>query len=219
MGSETTEFYLGEGKDYYSQRNNRLYPSSTCNVTAMVQALHLAGYNPESWAKTREQPEDALAAFTDDPRVNAERARQNIDPWGLSIPNRQIHSLLSFATNLWTGIPGLTSFSTSLGLDALMANLILGHPVVISTKLTPGGHVVTLAGMRVTGTPPGVGTPAVGTIEGFFIDDPWGDYTTDYASPNGKKVFMKKEDFLTLVNQTGSMSKWGHTFPVLASKV
>ncbi len=219
MGFETTDLYLGEGKDYYSQRNNALYPGSSCNVTAMVQALRLAGYKPEVWAKEAEQPEDALEAFTEDPRVHAERSRLKLDPGCLGIPNRQIHALLSFATNLWTGIPGVTNFSTSIPVKDLLSTLLLGQPTVISTKLTPAGHVVTLAGIRLVGTPLPPSPPAWDQVAGVFLDDPWGDYTSGYKLAYGKKIFMKKEDFVSLVNQPASMVKWGHQFPKLAPKV
>lgn len=214
MGFDSVDLYLGEGKDYFSQRNNTLFPGSTCNVTAMIQALHLLGYDVYARAGQGVQPEDSLEEMTENPRVYAQRTALKLDPGCMGVPNRQIHLLLSLATDLWIGRP-VSKFTTQIDTKAILGDLVKKRPTVLSTTFTPAGHVVCVSGFRTKQGGFILTDPSqidMNLLEGFYIDDPWGDYMSGYKNQNGKKSFIPKETWLSNVRETGSMTKWGHVF-------
>ena len=47
-------------------------------------------------------------------------------------------------------------------------------------------------------------------VDGFFIDDSWGDYTTGYRNKRGKSVYMPFEDWKNMCKPIGCWGKWGH---------
>lgn len=213
---------------YYSQRNNKIRPLSSCNVTSMIAALDYAGYthpvNP-----TFEQPEDSLMDFLlTSPEINMEYQKLFPDEYRkyiasgknpkTSYPPSELHALLSLGTNLWMGKGKgeITRFRWDLTLRDIIYEFINHRPVVTSGVFSGLHHVICLAGVQTSQTniaksekPSDI---EIDKVIGIVIEDPYGDFHTNYKVQSGKDVVMTVAEFNTLVNVQGQPQKWGHTF-------
>lgn len=185
---------------YFSQRNNKITPWAACNVTAMVDALCAAGWKlPGPFGD--EQWEDALLTFI---RCNAECAAlwKRLDPSGQFPPN-QWHAVLALGANLWVDARAV-QFKTDAVAAEILNHLIDGGTCVQSGSFPKtSGHVVAVVGVDYVD----VDDPL---INGFIIDDPWGDYKTGYASQKGNDVFMPMKDWLAIMRAEGKPEKLCH---------
>lgn len=219
---------------YYSQRNNLFtkdgieYASRSCQVTAMVSALDYCGYTfPED--KEWNQPEDSLLNFIiNSPDVD--RAYQKIFPDEykkyiasgknpkISYPPEELHSLLSLGTNLWMGkISGeITHFRYDCSLKELVLELVKGKPCVTSGLfLGRLRHVVCLVGVNtLQELVPDMGLSDVdlSKIDSFIIEDPYGDYHTEYKDYNGKDVIVPISEYREIFHTVNKDSQWAHLF-------
>jgi uncharacterized protein YvpB len=125
---------VSRGKINFSQRNNKIMPMVTCQVTSMVMGLSYIGWKfPEG---KYEQPEDNLKAYFTEQGKNPE-----------------IHADLAEYTNRWLG-KAAVSFSTKRTMSQIINEIVKGRPVVMSgqfpgfpTRRTrPLGHIVCLVG-------------------------------------------------------------------------
>jgi len=193
-----------DGKPYYTQRNNELFPSSACNVTSMVSGLAAAGW-PFAAGKYR-QPEDNLMDFIrSNPTVK--KRWDVIDPQHTTPPN-QIHELICLGTNLW--IEHLKGPKIELLWQLYPSDVVKiideGGAVVMSgrfqdSKIGYLGHIVAVVGYQATDA---------GEITHFIIDDPWGDYETLYRVQRGDDVFMPLSDWLSMMREQKNPYKFGH---------
>jgi len=201
----------GGGLPYYTQRNNRESPGAACNVTAMVAALSAAGYDVDSLVDAGVQPEDDLMRFIRRcPEVI--ECWKKIDPAGKTPPN-EWHKLLALGTNRWLESKGvkrdreIVSWSAGVSLASLKECLDEGGAAVMSGLFHDAeagrkiNHVIAIIGYK---------SEDGKDVDGFFIDDSWGDYTTGYRNKRGKSVFMPFEDWKRLCKPSGCMGKWGH---------
>lgn len=181
-----------EGKDYYTQRNNKIDPLVSCQVTAMIQAADICGYNPESLKGKFSQPEDAL--------------RDLILKAG---KNPEEHSVLSLFTNKFLNYPA-TSFSTEVPIKTIVEDLQQGLPVVVSGdfpyifksgKMGTLGHVVTLIGVTFYSSD---------SISAAVILDSFGDFHQNFRG-SGFKVEMSKKEFYSYLKPVNNTAvKWAH---------
>jgi hypothetical protein len=185
------------GKPYYTQRNNELHPMSACNVTAMINALVAAGWKlPE----TKEQPEDALLAFI---QTNEECEKLWIknDPLK-QIPPNQWHNVLSLGVNLWLNLP-IASINWKTNVVDIVEHLMIGGTCIASGLFpTTEGHFVAIVGTTYE--------PLDGSVSNFIIDDPWGDYRTNYKIKNGNSIEMLFEDYEKIIKPIDKKEKWVH---------
>jgi hypothetical protein len=182
---------MGKGIPYFSQRNNELEPNSSCNVTAMVQALcllqmafPLSGYN---------QPEDAL--------------RNLIVSCG---GDPTVHADLSKGFNEWVG-KKMTSFTTSASIDDIIADLKQGRPSVMSGtfpyKNRDGsvkniGHIVTISGVELSDDSAPLS---------WEVQDPYGDTWKNWTG-SGRNISFSHEQFMKYLKTLGEKNKWRHYF-------
>ncbi len=194
-------------KDYYTQRNNEIEPEASCNVTAMVQALSVAGWPlPKGRHK---QPEDNLMDFIRHDKTVLKKWRR-IDPQGKYPPN-QWHDLLCLGTNLWLDAGGIEgaeyiALLRCFGFEDFKALIDRGGAAVFSgrfkTRRGSIGHIVA-----------GVGYYMGREDEGILIDDPYGDYHSKYSAVTGNDVAMPKDDFVNLLRPLGKEEKLAHYIP------
>jgi hypothetical protein len=177
---------IKENYDYYTQRNNEVDPLISCQVTAMVQALDLAGFAFPPLGEFK-QPEDALRDFI---------KRQGGNP--------EVHATLSRYTNEWLG-RRVTGFSTETKLTDIKADIDNGLPVVLSgsfpgypaPRKQPLGHIVTMIGYG---------------EEGVTIIDPYGNTLDDWKG-SGRRVVLSWERFQSWIKPCAGMDiKWAHRF-------
>lgn len=202
---------LTKGLPYFTQRNNKKYPLSSCNTTSMVQAIVASGISLPSNIPAGVQPEDYLTEITESKEIY--ELREKLGPSLRKLPPRQIHVLLSRATNIMMGRQ-ITQFREDVPILKLVKDLLAGRASVLSTTLTSYGHVVCLSGVRFSKSLEDfTENSSLSEVVGFFIDDPYGNFFTGYKDPNGKNVFFPFSDFIRYVRPNGDNSvKWAHLF-------
>ena len=171
--------------DYHSQRNNAVVPFSSCNTTSMVMALKQARWPvPDRGA----QPEDELSRFLRTPE--ALEKQKELAPWSVdAYPPQQVHTCLEWGTNEWVG-GDADRFRMNVAPLDLITALETGGGVVLSGRFPmPGGielgHIVSLAGYVRT----------KGEITHWIIDDPYGDWYSEYKHHRGNDIEFSLENF------------------------
>jgi hypothetical protein len=186
---------VSKGKMNFSQRNNKLMPLVTCNVTSMVMGLFYLGW--EFPKGKYEQPEDNLKAY-----------------FMAQGKNPEIHADLAEYTNRWLG-KGAVSFSTKRTMPQIINEIVGDRPVIISgqfpgfpTRRTqPLGHIVCLVGCE--WQPANAGNPAA-SPDFFIIDDPYGDTLNDWKG-SGNDIRLDAEIFYNWIKPEKDQGvKWGH---------
>lgn len=190
-----------KGKPYYTQRNNRIKPGSSCNVTSMVAALSAAGWPVEKMASGGRQPEDELMRFilTD---AACDRKWRMLDPQG-RIPPNEWHAVLAYGTNRWLlglGYPsGIVEWRENATLFEIQDQVNRGGAAVVSGRFPWQGsqidHMVAV-----------VGTDG----DGFILDDPWGDWHDGYATVKGDDIGLRHSEAVQMLKPLGSGKKWAH---------
>lgn len=194
-----------DNKPYYSQRNNELSPGSSCNVTSMISGLVSAGY-PHFPAGKFKQEEDNLLDFIRSSR-DVQRRWDEIDPKHTNPPN-QIHETLCLGTNLWLAPMGQPKIVLrwNLRLADIISVIDQGGAVVMSGRFQDQrsgeiGHIVAVVGYQ---------ADEAGEITHVILDDPWGDYETQYRVQRGDDVFMPISDWMSMIREQNNPVKFGH---------
>lgn len=186
----------------------------------MVMGLKQAGWefpHPQGV-----QPEDHLTAFLrGDAGVEALR---RLAPWAvdkatgdLLFPPNEVHAVLTWGVNELMG-QEVSSFRTDWDVDGIIASVTEGCGVVLSGRfpLAGGGelrHMVSLSGYRIKSVRDGsqVGMPPrFNQLDQLYIDDPYGDWNTNYNDHHGNNSPMTPEQFMQIMNTSGSRQKWAH---------
>lgn len=216
------EFIPVEDSAWRSQRDNKLFALSACNVTSMVMAAHQAGYDVERFEEGGEQAEDVLMTICRSKPV--EDFTKKNTPWAWNskkrswnFPPNEVHASLSFALNKMLD-KDVSVFKTSYRLLDIAQTLLDSGGAVVSGvfELEDGrelGHVVSVSGIKYKGT--GVASfdkhyIKEADIKGFYIDDPYGDYTTNYTNTHGNNIYMSISDFIRIFRKSGTSTKWAH---------
>ena len=196
-------YNVSKDKVNYSQRNNEVNPSKSCNTTSMVMA---ASYLPTVWekfisselykkySKKFKQPEDCLQQYMLDVGLRP-----------------TYHAELSKAMNDFCGSK-VTKFSMTVTLATLVKELKEGRPVVISGDFPKSdgktlGHVVCLVGCVFNND------NKTNVPDYWIIDDPYGDTMNDWTG-SGNDIKLTHEYFMKYIKEKGQGKKWGHTFLV-----
>ncbi len=209
---------------YYTQRDNKIDPHGTCNVTSYAMAARRAGC---LWSYADgAQPEDVLAKFL--LSKDAQKHMRKVAPWAFGKRGRmvykpyEVHAMLAWGYNELTSGHASAEFGTQWSLTELVYLQAQGAGVVVSGnfphyRLKTIGHIVCLAGVEYTGSIPE--SPAdvdFEKIEALIIDDPYGDYKSGYdpRTPKyreGAGVRMSREDFVRILkNKTKETGYWAH---------
>ncbi len=119
-------------------------------------------------------------------------------------PN-EVHQMLEWGVNTLLKRKA-DSFATNVPVETIIAHLIKGGGVVLSGKfkLTTRtlNHIVSLAGFV---------TDNNEDITHFIIDDPYGNFRTDYQNLHGNNIRITRDEFISIFNPTGNESvKWAH---------
>lgn len=180
---------------YHTQRNNQKIPHSTCNTTSMIMALKQAGH---SCFFGEGQPEDILTELllTEKYWNMMDKLNPNYRKDGYR-PN-EIHDCLCAATNEIIG-KTVDYFSTETLVLRIKNHLSDGGGVVLSGKFSLSNgkvlnHIVSLAGYG---------------EDGFIIDDPYGNFRTDYKDHKGNDIFITNDEFFTIFKGSEDY-KWAH---------
>ena len=225
---ETVEINVRENKDYYTQRNNKVRPYASCNVTSMIMAIDYMNIPFPTLLTTDTQPEDALYDFIiNDSRIDEAYRKEFPNEYKAYIdsgkdykktyPPTELHSLLSYGTNLWLGKERneITFFSLNVSLLQVLNELAKGRPMVMSGIFGKLHHIVCVSGFTTQQLKVkevmDMGGIILSDIVDIIIEDPWGNYKDNYKTILGKDIHMPIEDYFSIISGTKDM-KWGHFF-------
>ena len=185
---------------YFSQRNNGRNPYAACNVTAMVDAAVAARWPlPDANPGEDPQPEDRLMLFIESD-AQCRQLWRSLDPNG-EIPPNQWMAVLALGLNRWLGQVA-AQFSDSVEIQRMIGELAQGGTCVVCGMFPrTSGHVVAVVGVALD--------DSIQPVH-WIIDDPYGDYRTNYESEKGDDVEMPHADFLSILNTRGAHRKWCH---------
>ena len=199
------EINLSAGKEYLTQRNNKISPMSTCNVTAAIMALEASDIpfgDSMKWA----QEEDALAdLLLSDESYEIMKRKY---PWAIrdGYMPYEVHGMLEWGINEFVG-QKVDTFSTNVSIMDILLNIKDNRCApLVSGKFTKFGHIVAVVGY-IENAP----FKTLHDIEYIIIDDPYGDYWTDYEIRNGDNVQMTVQQFNRIVKSSDNLgAKWAH---------
>ena len=157
-GAEKDIVYI-DNVPYYSQRDNRYKPNSTCNVTALAIVLAYYGVKPKN---PKQQLEDELfKRLNQDDALRIFRARfghlQDYNPWN-------VHGMLVWLAEQY----GFRDhFATNLSEEYVFEQLDKGIPLMLSGYFTSFGHILVAIGYHGSD---------------LIVHDPYGDWSLGYRS-------------------------------------
>lgn len=216
------EINISLNKKYRTQRDNQLKPLGTCNTTAMCMALQYSGFQlPDT---PYNQYEDALTNFLlTDPKVL--EYYEQLDPgsykaWKTNpdspvvFPPNEYHNVLSFGTNLWMK-KQVTKFSTTTPMQDILFDILKGRATAVSGVWAKLHHIVCVVGFStLQDTIRDATDPAQIDTEKMLymiIDDPYGNYKTDYKDSSGNDIYVPFSDYIAITKTQGSITKkWTH---------
>lgn len=188
-----------EPKDYYTQRNNSLYPSSACMPTA--RAMFYRGNNIPFNNPSELQDDDYFMSLL--------RSREAYDFAKNKYPKltkvgyqpNEIHGMYSSYLDLKVVGKRVSDFLTDITFNDILKRVEKGEVIMTSGSfLNAGltGHAFCIIGMI-----NGAFGPAL------LLADPWGDFRKDYRSKRGYSVLMTEDEFKYHVKPLQEL-KWGH---------
>lgn len=199
---------------YRTQRNNRIDPAQTCQVTSMIMALEASGIAFD-YPKD-EQPEDYLARLLDEPDAWAKLKKEY--PAMAGRPPREVHAILSWAVNEKLCKRRVTTFTTKVSTQEILWRIARHKSAsVVSGRFTSYGHLVTVIGFETEqdriedlGSP---GLLDLDKVQSVIVDDPWGNSKTGYRNQDGNDVVYSLQEFAHLTRVFDSLdAKWAHLF-------
>lgn len=188
-----------EADDYYTQRNNKIDPYSTCMPTARVMwyianKIPYVNYMP--------------ATFSDDDffshLLRSEEAKKFCNKkysWVKDMEPRYVHGMYgSWLDQRVTG-KRRSDFVTDLSFDDVFRRVSKGEAVMTSGSFMGQtkpieGHAFVFVG--------------VDDNECLLMADPYGNFHTNYESAKGYLVPMSRMEYLEHVKPLDSHEKWGH---------
>lgn len=212
---------LSEGKDYYTQRNNKVRPLTTCNTTSMIMLLTYSGIQLPK-LQPDEQPEDSLTNFLwTNPTVldfYKQTSEESYLDWkahpNTGIAPNEFHVVLAKGTNLWLGgRKNVVKFTTSATMKDILWDLICGKAVAMTGVFNKLRHVVCVVGfesLQDASTIKSASDVATTQVTSILIDDPYGDYRTAYKSTKGNDIPIPFAQFMSMMREFNKDVKWAH---------
>jgi len=203
------KYNISLDNDYHSQVNNRRFPMSSCNTTSAIMALKnnkIDFYSPPSM-----QEEDYLTSL-----LETEEAYDKLNkefPWAVKdgIPPREVHAMLEWAINKLTR-NSYDKFTTYATLEQILYNIAIKKESSLMTgRFTKYGHIVCVSGFiteqdNIEETK----TINMDKVQKVIIDDPYGNYFTEYKDVHGNNIEINIKDFDSLTKNYSSKYKWAH---------
>ena len=188
-----------EPKDYYTQRNNTLYPSSACMPTARAMFYHgnkIKFDNPSNMAD-----DDYFMSLLRS-REAYEFAKKKYPVLMDSgyLPN-EIHGMYSSFLDLKVVGKRVSDFLTNITFKNIVERMENGEVIMTSGKF-PDANLVGHA-FCIIGYVDGAIGPAL------ILADPWGDFRNNYKTKKGYSILMTEYEFKLYVKPLQEL-KWGH---------
>jgi hypothetical protein len=201
-------YNYSQAMEYHTQRNNKVIPFSACNTTALVMAMVQAGWMVDGQG---DQPEDMLTKLllSDE----SYKAMQRTVPWsyrdGVPLyPPNEVMAMLVWAAN--KSAPRKIAAMRTISILGLIRGVMAHHGYVLLGKIPLPrqgktlGHYVSVAGVDMDCDSDSV---AMTKIKSIIIDDPYGDYRTEYDSHKGNDVDVPLDNLIQHYHHLGSTNK------------
>jgi hypothetical protein len=205
-------YNISKDDEYHTQRNNKFFPISTCNTTSIIMALDAIGVK-YSFTQGM-QAEDYLTQITET-KESYDKMRRDFS-WAIKggYAPRMVHGMLEWATNKMVG-KQVDKFSTNYSMQSLILALINKKGVVVSGRFTASGHIVCMVGFESTQENILQATAEnqiqLDKIVNIIVDDPYGNYYTDYKDVAGNNTKFPLADFNNLTASYNDLNnKWAH---------
>ena len=174
-----------------TQRDNVLYPSSTCNTTSLAMVAQY--YQIRSLEA--KQLEDIFTEISLEKWAQDQAVREEGSVYRLRA--REVWSVLVSIIRKFTA--KITSAAvTALTIDEICDQIDADRPVIIGGNFPCGsstiGHFHVIIGYTDNGNT-------------FIVNDPWGDPNTAYTSTNGKGVKISRANAETWWRNAGNGKK------------
>lgn len=204
---------VSSGGKYLTQRDNEERPLETCGPTSLAMALSYSGIEFPSIPEG-EQPEDSLTRFlANDLRVRNYYKQNYTALFNAKTPANEVHDVAAMGVNLWAAAD-VCRFSTRVPLQRIVYQLHTGYAVPVSGVWAGLRHIVCTVGFESDQDFSLVDGPDaidVNLLRSFVIDDPYGDYRTQYRNKNGNDIPVSREEYLDIVRERGRVdSKWAY---------
>lgn len=168
---------------YHSQRNNRLYPDSTCGTTILAEYLSFLGFNFSD--------DEVFEAINSEKMINkakelAKKGDSYIDGL-LKKGFRDAEKKYTYLNNSIKMICETGKYLTGYSIDfdfsfgtieEIKKTIDSGFPVGIAGMFTPSGHYVLVVGF---------------SYADIIINDPYGNYFSHYQDSNGSNISFLTE--------------------------
>lgn len=204
-------YNFSKDSEYHTQINNKVIPKASCNTTSIIMALKQAGHKP-IFAMDGGQPEDRFTKFLLESEQSLERMKNRF-PWFVEQKMQacEVHEMLAWGINYLMTFD-IDRFSKAIDIKTMANKLLEGCGIVLSglfpVKKKKIGHIVSLAGFI---TIDDNSSPSLDNISEFIIDDPRGDFRTDYKDVRGNNIRITKDEFTDIFKDTENPNqKWAH---------
>ena len=205
------EVNLSRDSDYCTQINNPLLALETCGPTAAPMALEAAHiYYPKTEGV---QPEGEITKLllTDEAWDKFKREHKGAHDAGLKPFN--VSPMLAWGINKFVG-KTVDRFITTGTLQMMIWHLLNGRPLIMSGSFTKSGHFVAVMGFYTRQHREYI-TNALAVdlcrIDYIIVDDPYGNWHTDYRDHRGNNVHFTLQEFNRLTNESNRDGhKWMH---------
>lgn len=180
LAPDATRYYRQNGS---GPGANDIAPGTTCKPTSTIMGLDVAGYPVPGHGVPGfdprlcmyKQPEDNLTALCRSPE--AEAYKLMIDPALTDTPGNEVWAVIIWALKRFYGfVPAMGPRWDWRLQEALWGIARLGRPFIPSTSLSPGGHVVMIAGFvtEQEEAPEKFLDLDLGAVTEVIVDDPYG---------------------------------------------
>lgn len=176
---------------YLSQRDNFYSPSGTCNLTCVAMILASLGV---PIVREGKQLEDILFENIHKPEALEHFKAEYSWAVDAGIPPQQVWGMLEWLLKD-NGVMS-AEFSTHRTKADILVALEKG-PVMVSTSFTKSGHIVLITGFT--------------REEDLIVNDPWGDWTTNYKNTNGSHRVYPAEVVWPHIERKDSSDCWALT--------
>ena len=209
-------YNFSKDSEYHTQVNNKSFPNGSCNTTSMIMAVKQAGHSID-FAAEGEQPEDALTEFimfSEEAHQKARVLAPGVWDFEKSEPKKplnEIHVMLEWGINHLME-KQVDIFTTELEVEIMIRKINEGCGIILSGEIPfydrTIGHMVSLAGFVTIDDDK---QPSIRNISHFIIDDPFGNFRTNYKDTRGNNIKITVEEFTRFFKDTESKThKWAH---------
>lgn len=201
----TINYNLTRKDEYYIQRNNKYYPVSSCNTTSLTNGI--IGSGMPIVTKNGIQPEDKLTKLLE--TKEAFETAERLTPWftdgkgELTTDPRLIAIMLAWAGHKLMN-KKICAYTSHGRVQDMIFNMVKSKGCTVGLgSFTPAGHYVCFGGFQTKQTdieqievPDNV---EVKKIIHLIMDDPWGDFRTNYRLHNGNDIPITTDRYMDLM--------------------